>query len=43
MSIDIEILIYMRIIASNKTVMCSEAIFRQMQLPCSRYNYKDKH
>ena len=32
---------YMRIIASNKTVICSEAIFRQVQLPCSRY--KDKH
>ena len=33
--------IYLRIIASNKTVICSEAIFRQVQLPCSRY--KDKH
>ena len=32
---------YLRIIASNKTVICSEAIFRQVQLPCSRY--KDKH
>ena len=32
---------YLRIIASNKTVICSEAIFRQVQLPCSRY--KDNH
>ena len=30
---------YLRIIASNKTVICSEAIFRQVQLPCSRHVY----